>query len=247
MPDQSKSSTQSDFGFVARACVSPLVGLIPLGLAFGLVVHAAGFGWWWTPVFSILVYAGSMEYLTVGFVSTGVGPISAALAAFVVNFRHIFYGLTAPLERVSNPVARAYAVYSLTDEAYATYSGSEAKDSSAWTGRRVLFLHIALQASWVIPGIIGALFGTALPDSVRGMDFALTALFAVLGYEAFRSIPSNAGKALGAALICGAIGSFFSLNFMLIIALCLYFILLVLAFRRSRNVSRETLEEPRND
>ncbi|MDO4911784.1 MAG: AzlC family ABC transporter permease [Corynebacterium sp.] len=225
------TSSQSDSSFVLRNSASALVGLIPLGLAFGLVVNAAGFSWWWAPVFSILVYAGSMEYLAVGFVTTGVGPMSAALAAFVVNFRHIFYGLTAPVERVKNPIARAYSIYALTDEAYATYSAKP--DNSEWSGRRVFLLHFFMQLAWVLPGIIGAIFGTIIPDSVRGMDFALTALFTVLAYEAFRGIPSGAGRVLGAAMACAAIGSFFSLSFMLIVALSLYFLILVFAYRRS--------------
>ena len=70
------------------------LGLIPLGLAFGLVMTQAGFAWWWTPIFSIVIYAGSMEFLAVQLVSAGVGPLSAAVTGFMVNFRHIFYGLS---------------------------------------------------------------------------------------------------------------------------------------------------------
>ena len=73
------------------------LGLIPLGLAFGLVMTQAGFAWWWTPIFSIVIYAGSMEFLAVQLVSAGVGPLSAAVTGFMVNFRHIFYGLTLSL------------------------------------------------------------------------------------------------------------------------------------------------------
>lgn len=41
------------------------IGLIPLGLAFGLLMVQTGFAWWWTPIFSIVVYAGSMEFLAI--------------------------------------------------------------------------------------------------------------------------------------------------------------------------------------
>ena len=98
------------------------LGLIPLGLAFGLVMVQAGFAWWWTPIFSIIIYAGSMEFLAVQLVSTGVGPLSAAVTGLMVNFRHIFYGLTFPRHLISSPLGRAYSTYALTDESYAITS-----------------------------------------------------------------------------------------------------------------------------
>ena len=34
------------------------LGLIPLGLAFGVLMTQTGFAWWWTPIFSFVIYAG---------------------------------------------------------------------------------------------------------------------------------------------------------------------------------------------
>lgn len=50
------------------------IGLIPLGVAFGLLMTQAGFAWWWTPIVSTVIYAGSMEFLTIDMMLTGVGP-----------------------------------------------------------------------------------------------------------------------------------------------------------------------------
>ena len=38
------------------------LGLIPLGLAFGVLIVQSGFAWWWAPIFTFVIYAGSMEY-----------------------------------------------------------------------------------------------------------------------------------------------------------------------------------------
>ena len=70
------------------------VGVVPLGLAFGVLMVQTGFDWWWTPIFSIVIYAGSMEFLAISMVTGGVTPAVAAVTGFMVNFRHIFYGLT---------------------------------------------------------------------------------------------------------------------------------------------------------
>lgn len=199
------------------------LGLIPLGLAFGLVMTQAGFAWWWTPVFSIVIYAGSMEFLAVNMVLAGVGPLSATVTGFMVNFRHIFYGLTFPRHRITSPAGKAYSTYSLTDESYAI-----ASTSPHLTGRQLLFVQAACQALWVIPGIVGALAGQIIPDSVQGVDFALTALFIVLAYEAFQS-NRDVSLPLSAALIAVLLAVVVP-SAVLMVGLSAYFIVLLFRY-----------------
>lgn len=129
------------------------LGLIPLGLAFGLLMVQSGYASWWTPIFSTVIYAGSMEFLAINLVATGIGPGSAALTGFMVNFRHIFYGLTYPRDQIDSAVGRAYSTYALTDESYAIVS---ARPPGHISGTRVLTIQIVCQLLWVIPGIVGA-------------------------------------------------------------------------------------------
>ncbi|WP_448851891.1 AzlC family ABC transporter permease [Corynebacterium sp. 335C] len=200
------------------------LGLVPLGLAFGLLVAQSGFAWWWAPVFSVIVYAGSMEFLAVGLVLAHTGLIGSAVTAFLVNFRHIFYGLTFPRDAVASRVGCAYSTYALTDESWAIVSAVQARGVRP-SGPRTLTVQILCQLLWVVPGILGALLGTAIPDDVRGVDFALTALFAVLAVDAFRShrdwsLPIT-------ALACAGVGWWLSPEHMLVIGLPIYVATLV--------------------
>lgn len=202
------------------------LGLIPLGLAFGLLMVQSGYAWWWTPIFSIVIYAGSIEYLAIGLIAAGVGPFSALITGFMVNFRHIFYGLTFPRNSIHSTPGRAYSTYALTDESYAIVS---ARPPGEISGTRTLTIQLVCQLLWVIPGIIGAVVGQILPDGLRGMEFALTALFVVLAWEAFRnnkdwSLPLTA---VVLALVAGLIAP----GQMLVIALSAYFVILLLRFR----------------
>ena len=43
---------------------------------------------------SLFVYAGSMQYVAVSLLASGAGLLTAALTAFVVNARHLFYGIS---------------------------------------------------------------------------------------------------------------------------------------------------------
>ncbi len=204
------------------------LGLIPLGLAFGLVMTQAGFAWWWTPIFSVVIYAGSMEFLAVQLVSAGVGPLSAAVTGFMVNFRHIFYGLTFPRHHISSRLGRAYATYALTDETYAVISSLPPSTRATLTGTRILTTEIVCQLLWVIPGILGALLGVVIPPEVKGMDFALTALFVVLAYESFTS-----NRDFSLPITATAIAIVFAIiapSWLLMIALTTYFLVLVLRY-----------------
>lgn len=216
----------NDLSFVFKKSFTALIGVIPLGMAFGMLVYVSGFAWWWTPVFSILIYAGSSEFLALGFLMTGISPISAIFSGFIVNFRHIFYGLTVPIDRIKNKFARLYSVYSMTDECYAVYSHG----LKEWSGRRMFILHAVLQFIWVLSGVVGSLGASFLPSNIHGMDFALTALFAVLAYEAYRGLRTRRKTVLAVALSCACFATLFSLSFFLLIALSLFFFYLLASY-----------------
>lgn len=215
------------------------LGLVPLGLAFGLLMTQSGFAWWWTPIFSVIIYAGSMEFLALNLVVAGVGPLSAAVTGLMVNFRHIFYGLTFPRQQINSVPGKIYSTYALTDESYAIVS---ARPPGPISGTRILTIQLFCQSLWVIPGIIGALVGEAIPRGLQGMEFALTALFVVLTWESFRnnqdfSLPLTA---ISLTIVAGLIAP----QQALVIALIAYFLILWLRFLSPRFDQAMELKRP---
>ncbi|WP_017236577.1 AzlC family ABC transporter permease [Streptomyces sp. SS] len=174
---------RSDARAAFKDSASVGLGLVPLGLAFGLLVTQSGLDWWWATAFTTVIYAGSFEFLLIGLVVAVVPLATVALTAFLVNIRHVFYALSFPLDRVKGRAAKAYSTFALTDEAYALTAGGRAR---AWPGRRVLWLQLFMQLYWAGAATVGALLGSFLPGTVKGLDFALTALFAVLALDALR-------------------------------------------------------------
>ena len=65
-----------------------------LGSGFGLILNEAGYGWPWALLTSLLIYAGSMQYVLVGVLGTHMSLLSVALLTLSINSRHIFYGLS---------------------------------------------------------------------------------------------------------------------------------------------------------
>lgn len=161
------------------------LGFVPLGLAFGVLVSQAGLEWWWAGLSAALIYGGSFEFLLIGMV-TAAAPLAAiAGTAFMVNVRHVFYALSFPLHRVTGRLGKAYGTFALSDEAYALTAGDDAR---SWSSRRILWLQFFMHLYWAGSATAGALLGSLIPDSVTGLDFALTALFTVLALDALKDL-----------------------------------------------------------
>lgn len=180
------------------------LGYIPLGIAFGIVLVTAGIPGWWAPIFATVVYAGSMEFLLVSLITGGVGLVTVALSALFVNGRHLFYGLSFPRNVPPGRFARAYSIYSLTDEVYAV---TAAKDHSRMTWRYLLTVQLCSHLSWVLGAtlgwLVGSSFGGFISQHTDVADFVLTALFTVLAIEAYKANPDSG--ALVAASICAVV------------------------------------------
>lgn len=179
------------------------IGIFPLGIALGVLVVQAGLPWWLSPALAIGVFAGSVELLLVGMLAAATPLVTIAVTVFAVNFRHVFYALSFPVQRVRRGLPRAYSTYAMVDEAYATYVlMPPVKLSSA----RIVSGQLAMQAYWVGGGLVGVAIAAALPAPIEGFEFALVALFIVMTLDALRSrreVPSAvlAGLAVTVALV----------------------------------------------
>jgi len=171
-----------------------LLGYIAIGTAFGLLTVSKGFPFWLAPVMSIFMYAGAAQYMAIGFFSTGMGITEMLFITFLVNARHIAYGLSMLKRFTSLKKFKPYLIFALTDETFALFSSLPDKSNQdASTFKDVetsqeddLFLFFVAafnQCYWVFGSLVGALVGKLLPFKLDGFDFALTALFIVLALE----------------------------------------------------------------
>lgn len=208
-----QSARTSTSGDALRDVVPVVVGYLTLGLAAGMLLAAAGLDWWWAPVWSLLIYSGTMQMLLVPLVAAGAPLASIAASTLFVSGRHVFYGLSFPLDRVRagtsdtlrGRAARLYAVHAITDEVFALLAS---KDRSAMSARYVLVVEVVSQASWCVGTTLGALAGAWLSavvgERVQLLGFVLTSLFVVLAIENWRAHPDVA--VAGAGVVAGALG-----------------------------------------
>ena len=178
-------------------------GYIFIGIAFGVMYAEKGYSFLWAILMSVLVYAGSGQYLAVNFFVPGISFLHIIFMTLMVNVRHIFYGISL-LEKF-NKIGRKrwYMIFALTDETYSLLCTTKIpRDVDA---EKFLFAISVLDHSyWILGSAIGAIAGTILPINSQGIDFAMTALFLVIfveqWFEKKNRIPEVIGVAV--ALVC---------------------------------------------
>jgi len=159
--------------------VAVFVGYIFLGAGFGILLAEAGYNWLWALCMSVVMYAGSGQYLAVTLMSDGSGLLTAAVATLLVNARHIFYGISLLDTYKGAGLKKCYMIFGLTDETYSLVTQArppKGMDKMDYCFYVTLFDH----CYWVTGCVLGCLAGTYIPISFEGVEFVLTALFVTL-------------------------------------------------------------------
>lgn len=180
-----------------------MVGYLFLGVAFGFSWQKNGYGVFWAILMSAVIYAGSMQFLAINFLTPGVGVLSIIFMTLMVNIRHIFYGLSM-LERFRGTgKKKPYLIFSLTDETFSLLCSAE-PPQGVDRGLFYFFISLLDQVYWVAGSALGGLAGALLSFNTKGIDFAMTALFVVIFVNQWREskqhLPALCG--LGLTALC---------------------------------------------
>ena len=169
------------------------LAVLPWGVLFGSLAVQRGFSGLEAMGFSLLVFGGAVQIVSVELMDGNASLLAVLFSAFVISSRHFLYGL-ALSERLSVLPARWRVPlgFLLTDELFAHSTGQR-----AYRGRYRLWYGFAAGFSfylaWNLWTLIGVLAGSALPDlTTLGLDFAIAATFIALAAPGIKSLPALA-------------------------------------------------------
>lgn len=174
-----------------------LFGYLAIGIAFGLLLKNAGYSWIVALVMSVFIYAGAGQYLAVNFFANNVSFTEVATVTFLVNFRHMLYGISLFDKFNLTGWLKPYMIFSLTDETYALLTSIK---EPAEVNKSKFYFYIAIfnHSYWILGSLIGGIAGNLITINTKGLDFALTALFIVLLIEQFKSYKTRIPFLIGA-------------------------------------------------
>jgi 4-azaleucine resistance transporter AzlC len=191
-----------------------LTGYLFIGTAFGVMYAEKGYSFLWAILMSILVYAGSGQYLAVNFFVPGFSFLQVIFLTFMVNVRHIFYGISLLGKFNKIGMKRWYMIFGLTDETYSLLCTTNVPEDVE-EDKFLFAITIMNHSYWVLGSAIGAIAGTVLPINSEGIDFAMTALFVVIFIEQWMDRKNRIPEMIGVAVAIVALTIFGASSFVL--------------------------------
>src|SRR5262245_59832649 len=103
-----------------RDSLPMVVGVVPFGIIYGTLASAAGVSLWKAIGMSLLVYAGSAQFIAISLLGAGAGAVVILLTTLIVNLRHVLYSATLQPYVTHLPQRwRLPLAFLLTDETFA--------------------------------------------------------------------------------------------------------------------------------
>jgi 4-azaleucine resistance transporter AzlC len=189
LPNDTNSGTRKAAAFSQGAAAAwPIcLGYIPIGLAFGVLAQKAGLTTLEIGLMSVLVFAGSAQFIAVSMLAAGASLFSIVATTFIVNLRHFLMSsaLAVYLKNTDRKKLSFFA-YGVTDESFAV-NLSRFRDAQ-WDFNSALITNFTANFTWVMTTMLGGICGQFIPAHAFGIDYALIAMFICLLVFQFRGL-----------------------------------------------------------
>ncbi len=206
-----------------------LAGFGFLGMSYGMYMTAAGFPFWMPLLISVVVFGGSLQFVMVTMLLSAFAPVPAFLMALMIQARHVFYGVSMLEKYKGTGLKKPYLLFGLIDETFSINS-SVTLPPEVDRGWFYVFVTLLNHAYWVGGTVLGCVLGEAVPFNTEGIDFVMTAMFAVIFLEQWLKEKHHAASVIGVASSVACLVLFGADSFIIPTMLCM--LVLLAAFRR---------------
>lgn len=170
----------ADFLHGIRDAIPLIIGTAPFGILFGVLGLTSGLSSAAVLASSLVVFAGSAQFIAAKLVADGVGLVVIVATTFIINLRHALYGasLATPLKGLPQRWLLPLG-FLLTDEAFALAIRRYNRDGGHPT-THTYHLGVAgvLYVNWQFWTVIGIVAGGRLQGLADiGLDFAMVVTF----------------------------------------------------------------------
>jgi 4-azaleucine resistance transporter AzlC len=213
-----------------------LTGFIFLGIAYGILMNSKGYGFIWAVLMSLLVFAGSAQYVAITALTSAFNPVYALVLTLMVNARHLFYGISMLDRYKGMGKLKPYLIFGLCDETFSIVCTTEPQDGvdRKWFA---FFITLLDHSYWVIGTAIGGLLGYMVSFNTKGLDFVLTALFVVIFTGQWKGSANRKPAMIGVACSVVCLTVFGPGNFIIPSMIAIIAVLSILRKKLSPEVS----------
>lgn len=208
-----------------------LAGFSFMGVAYGVYLNSAGFNFIFAFLMSSTIFSGSMEFLTVSLLSQSFNPLAVLILTLIINFRHIFYGISMLKNFEVRSLWKYYLIFGLCDQTFViNYNARLSPD--VIKEKFMLYVTLLTHVYWVSGATIGGIIGSFFKVEIKGLDFVMTALFLVMFATQFMDEDHHVSSISGLIIALTSL-LLFGKDFFLIATLIILVIQFSIIFRRS--------------
>ena len=167
----------------AFPCTIPIfTGFWFLGLTYGIYMKVSGFSFVYPMLMSLLIFGGSLEFITVEMLLSPFAPLQVFIMALLIQARHLFYGISMLEKFKGMGWKKFFLIFGMCDETFSVNYTAEIPEDvdKGWFMLWVTFLN---QFYWVSAATTGGLIGSLLKFDTTGISFVMTAMFVVIFLE----------------------------------------------------------------
>lgn len=178
-------------------------GFCFLGMTYGIYMNASGFSFWYPMLMSLTIFAGSMEFVAVNLLLGAFHPIQALAMTLLINARHLFYGISMLDTFRDTGWKKWYLIFGMCDESFSinyTARIPEGVDK----GWFLFFVTLLNHCYWFLGATLGGICGSLIHFNTEGLEFVMTAMFAVIFLEQWKKETNHTSALLGLflSLLC---------------------------------------------
>lgn len=161
-----------------KDCIPTLLGYLSIGFAAGVVEKTAGLSLGEIAMISVILYAGSAQFIAAGMIAAGSTAPSIIITILLVNLRHLLLSAAiSPYFRHLTPLRNLLIGALLTDETFGVAIQQSAR-KQAISEKWMHGLNITAYLNWFLANMAGAVLGQWISSPEDwGLDFALPAMF----------------------------------------------------------------------
>lgn len=170
-----------------------------LGMTYGIYMNISGFSFWYPLLMSMLIFAGSMEFVTVDLLLGAFHPLQALALTLMINARHLFYGISMLDRFRGTGWKKGYLIFGMCDESFSINYTARIPEGTD-RGWFLFFVTFFNHCYWVFGAVLGSLFGSLIRFDTEGLDFVMTAMFVVIFLEQWLKEKDHTSSVLGLAV-----------------------------------------------
>ena len=175
-------------------------------------MKVSGFSFVYPMLMSLLIFGGSLEFVTVEMLLSPFAPLQVFLMALLIQARHLFYGISMLEKFRGTGWKKFFLIFGMCDETFSVNYTAKIPEGvdKGWFMLWVTFLN---QFYWVSAVTTGGLIGSLLKFDTTGISFVMTAMFVVIFLEQWLKEKNHISSLMGIAvsvicLICFGADSF---------------------------------------